>query len=196
MPALDIKVDGVKIATVSTDGLDVLALNVGGTQVDEGLASLDVSGGRYPEDAKPTSLIWIACTPLRPGQEINVVFVENGKSTQPGKTIEELFPEEPSMTQTDFKPTRELFQELRAKPKLREKFFFRLLSSSGASFVGESAPSEHGFGFTVLWNSFHPERARVSLHTYSLDSLETRSPSNNLFEEKITYGGSVVLHVA
>jgi hypothetical protein len=133
---------------------------------------------------------------LRPGQRINVVFVENGKSSHPGKAIEELFPDEPSITRTDFKPTAEMFEELRAKPKLREKFSFRLFSSSGASFVGESAPSEHGFGFTVLWNSFHPERATVSLHTYTLESLETRSSLNYLFEEKIAYGGSIELHVA
>jgi hypothetical protein len=196
MPALDITVDGAKVATVSTDGLDVLGVNIGGTQVDEELASLDVSGGRYPEGGAPISLTWVACAPLRPGQCIGVTFHESGQSSQPGKTIEELFPDEPRTEQIDFTPTAEMFNELRAKPKLREKFQLRLRSSSGASFVGETAPAEHGFGFSVLWNSFHPERARVSLHAYTLDSLESRSPFNNLFEEKITYEGSVELHVA
>jgi hypothetical protein len=196
MPVLDITVDEIKVATVSTDGLDVLAVNVGGTQVDDDLASLDVSGGSYPEGGPPTSLTWVACTPLRAGQQIAVTFRESGQSSQLGRTIEELFPDEPPTEQTDFTPTAEMFKELRAKPKLREKFIFRLVSSSGASFIGETVPAEHGFGFSVLWNSFHPERARVSLHAYTLDSLETRGPFNNLFEEKIAYGGSVELHVA
>ena len=196
MPALDITVDGAKVATVSTDGLDVLGVNVGGTQVDEELASLDVSGGSYPEVGTSTYLTWVALTPLHAGQQIGVTFRESGQSSHSGKTIEELFPDEPTTGQTDFTPTAELFKELRAKPKLREKFSFRLVSSSGASFVGETSLAEHGFGFTVLWNSVHPERARVSLRAYTLDSLESRSPFNNLFAEKITYGGSVEFHVA
>jgi hypothetical protein len=84
-----------------------------------------------------------------------------------------------------------MFTELRAKPKLREKYSFRLVSSSGINFIGETNPDEHGFGFTVLWNSSHPERARVSLHSYSLESLEALGPMNNHVEEKIHYGGSV-----
>lgn len=196
MPALNITVDGVKIVTVSTDGLDVLAVNIGGTQVDEELASLDVSGGSYPEGAASTSLTWVCCTPLCAGQQVGVSFSEHGQSSQLGKTLEELFPDEQSSGQTDFKPTAEMFKEIRAKPKFREQFNFRLVSSSGASFVGETAPAEHGFGFSVLWNSFHPEQARVSLHTYTIDSLESSGPLNNLFVEKISYGGSVELHVA
>lgn len=196
MPALEISVDGVSVVTVNTDGLDVLGINVGGTQIDEELASLDVSGGSYPEGGPPESLTWIASTPLCSGQQVSVVFHEQGSSTQPGKTIEELFPDEPPVEQTDFTPTEEMFKELRAKPKLREKFNLQLVSSSGASFVGETSPAEHGFGFSVLWNSFHPERARVSLHAYTLDNLENRGPFNNLFEEKLACGGSVELHVA
>lgn len=196
MPALEISIDGVSVVTVNTDGLDVLGIDVGGTQIGKELASLDVSGGSYPEGGPPESLAWIASTPLCAGQQVSVVFHEQGSSTQPGKTIEELFPDEPPVEQTDFTPTEEMFKELRAKPKLREKFNLRLVSSSGASFVGETSPAEHGFGFSVLWNSFHPERARVSLHAYTLDNLENRGPFNNLFEEKLACGGTVELHVA
>jgi hypothetical protein len=191
MPALDISVDGVKIATVNMDGLDVVSLNVSGTQVDEDVASLDVSGGSYPENGQPTSLTWVGCFPLHAGQRINVVFLESAASSHPGKTVEELFPDEPVSTQTDFTLTAEMFRELRAKPKHRENFSFRLSLSSGTSFVGTTATNEHGFGFTVLWNSFHPERARVSLHSYTLENLETHSPMNNLVEENIQYGSSV-----
>lgn len=196
MPALEIKVDGIKVATVNTESLDVFAVDIGGTQVDEELASLNVSGGKYPEGGSPTNLTWVAFSPLCAGQQVNVVFRESGQTSEPGKTIEELFPDEPATEQTDFTPTPEMFNELRAKPKLREKFLFKLVSSSGASFVGESAANEHGFGFSVLWNSFHPEQARVSLHAYTLDSLEAHSPPSYLFEEKIEYGASIEFHVA
>lgn len=191
MPALDVSLDGVRIATVNMDGLDVVSVNVGGTQVDDELASLNVSGGSYPEGGQPNSLTWVCDVPLRAGQCVTVAFLEKAASSHPGKTIEELFPDEPAVTQTDFTVTAEIFRELRAKPKLHQRFPLRLAVSSGTSFVGMTAANEHGFGFTVLWNSFHPEQARVSLHSYTLDSLETRGPMNNLVEEKIQYGGSV-----
>lgn len=196
MPALEISVDGISVVTVNTDGLDVLGINVGGTKIDEELASLNVSGGSYPEGGQPAPLTWVASSPLCAGQAVSVVFHEQGSSTQPGKTIEELFPDQLPVEQTDFTRTVEMFKELRAKPKVREKFNLQLVSSSGTSFVGETSSAEHGFGFSVLWNSFHPERARVSLHAYTLDSLESRGPLNNLFEEKLAYGGSVELHIA
>lgn len=93
-------------------------------------------------------------------------------------------------------PTEEMFQELGSKPMIRQKFNLQLDSSSGASFVGQTSSAEHSFGFSVLWNSFHPERARVALHAYTLDSLESHGPFNNLFEENLACGGSVELHAA
>lgn len=195
MPALEILIDGVSVVTVSTDGLDVLAVNIGGTQIDEEFASLDVSGGSYPESGEAKSLIWIASSPLHSGQKIAVFFHQEASSTQPGITIEELFPDEPPVEQTDFTPTAEMFQELRAKPKIREKFSLHLLASSNASFTGETSSDDHGFGFSVLWNSFQPEGARVSLHAYTLDNLESRGPLNHLFEERLGPGDSVQLHV-
>jgi hypothetical protein len=36
----------------------------------------------------------------------------------------------------------------------------------------------------------------MSLHAYTLDNLENRTPFNNLFEEELACGGSVELHVA
>src|SRR5262245_38315307 len=178
MPALDVSLDGITIATVNTDGFDVMSVNVGGTLIDDDPASLHVSGGSYPESGASLFLWWVPELVLRAGQNIGVSFLEYGATSHPGKTTEELFPNEPPKTQTDFTPTAELFKQLRAKPKVRKSFSFRLVSSSGTSFVGTTAPDEHGFGFTVLWNSFHPERARVSLHSYTLDSLEARGPMN------------------
>ena len=188
MPALSVSIDGVTLATVSTDGFDVMSVSASGTRIDDGLATLDLSGGCYPEVGESIYLTWINDLPLQAGQVVTVTFLEAASSSHAGKMIEELFPDEPFPTQTDFKPTAEMFTELRAMPVLREKFSFRLASSSGTDFVGESEPDEHGFGFTVLWNSSNPERARASLHSYTLDNLEARGPMNNHVEEKIYYG--------
>jgi len=188
MPALTVSVDGVTLATVSTDGYDVMSVRASGTRVDEDLATLDLSGGSYPESGESTYLTWISEVPLQAGQVVTVTFLEEALTSHAGKTIEELFPDEPPSTQTDFKPTADMFAELRAMPTLRDRFSFRLVSSSGTNFAGETPLDEHGFGFTVLWNSHNPERARASLHSYTLNNLEARSPMNNHVEEKLHYG--------
>lgn len=191
MPALSVSIDGVTLATVSTDGFDVMSVRASGTRIDDSLATLDLSGGSYPEIGESTYLTWINDVPLEIGQVVTVTFLEAASSSHPGKTIEELFPDEPPSTQTDFKPKAEMFAELRAMPVLRDRFFFQLDSSPGTTFTGETAPDAHGFSFTVLWNSSNPERARVSLHSYTLSDLEARGPTNNHAEEKLHYGGWV-----
>lgn len=191
MPALRVSIDGATLATVSMDGYDVMSVRAGGTRIADGLATLDLSGGSYPEFGESTYLTWINEVPLQTGQVVTVTFLEAASSSHAGKTIEELFPDEQPSTQTDFKPTAEMFAELRAMPALRDRFSFRLVSSSGTNFAGETALDEHGFGLTVLWNSSNPERARVSLHSYTLNNLEARGPMNNHVEEKLHYGGWV-----
>lgn len=188
MPVLSVSIDGVTLATVATDGYDVMSFHVSGTRIDDCLATLDLSGGSYPETGESAYLTWISEVPLQAGQVVTVTFLEAGLTSHAGKTIEELFPDEPPSTQTDFKPTAEMFAELRATPLLRDRFAFRLVSSSGANFAGETLLDEHGFGFTVLWNSHHPERARASLHSYTLNNLEARGPMNIYVEEKLHYG--------
>lgn len=191
MPALEVSVDGVTIATVSTEGFEVMSVDIGGALIDDDPATLNVSGGSYPENGSPLSLWWVSELSLHPGQRVNVSFLEHGTSSHPGQTIEELFPNEPAATQSDFTPSPDLFKQLRAKPKVRNSLSFRLVSSSGASFFGTTTPEDHGFGFTVLWNWLNPERARLSLHSYSLESLEAQGPMNNHVEEKIHFGDSV-----
>lgn len=191
MPALSVSIDGNPVATVCTDGYDVLSVRASGTRIDEDLANLEVAGGSYPEEGESTYLTWVSALPLKPGQLLTVSFFENAASSHPGKTIEELFPDEKPSEVTDFKPTAEIFNDLRNMPILRDKFSFRFRSSLGTSFSGETTPEEHGFGFRVLWNSWHPERASVSLHSYTLDGLESRGPMNNHVKEHIQYGGAV-----
>jgi hypothetical protein len=190
MPSLRVSVDGTVVASVCTDGYDSLSARVSGTRIDEELATLDVAGGSYPNDAESTYLTWIDST-LNPGQVVLVEFIESEPSTHKGKTIEELAVGEPPVSKVDFKPNAEMFEQLRRTPRTRDKFSLRLGSSFGQSFVGETGPDDHGFSFSVHWTSFHPERARLSLHSYTLDGLENHKPMNNYVEERMNVGNSV-----
>lgn len=196
MPSVSVLLEGELVATVSTSGYDVVSVHVHGTRIDDEFATLEMSGGVYPENGESTHLIWINSRELRPGQLIEVRFQEKGETLHPGKTIEELFPEGQSVDEPeDFKPTQAMFAELRARPSRREGFSFQLLGSAGASFAGRTDSADHGFGFCVLWNSHRPERATYSLHAYTLDELETRAPMKDFVREYVEAPHAVSLRV-
>lgn len=196
MPALEITLDGVTVAAVSTNELTMLAVTVSGMLIHEAIASLNVSGGHYSQSGSSTYLTWIADTPLQAGQQIRVLFHQDGQSSHAGKTIDELYPDEPPVAQTDFAPTTEMFHELRAMPKVHEKFVIDLSASSGASFHGETTAPEDSFALSILWDSTLPERARVSLHSNSLDNLEVKGAPNSLLKGNITWGGFIELRIS
>lgn len=196
MPALRISIDGNEVATVCTDGYAVLDAHVSGARIDEELATLSVAGTSQPENGEYVHRTWVNDIPMKSGQVLTIAFLESASSSHDGKTIEELFPDEDTTEEMDFTVTAEMFAELKAKPKLREKYSFRVKSSSGASFAGETKPEGHGFSFSVLWNSFQPEWARISLHSYTIESLEVRDePLEYLFQERAYPESSVTFEL-
>jgi hypothetical protein len=197
MPAISVLLDGEPLVTVSTIGYDVVSVHVHGTRTDAEFATLDVSGGAYPATGEPMHLIWISSHELRPDQLIEVRFEEAGETSHRGKTIEELFPEEQAAEEpVDFKPTEAMFAELRGKPLLRNGYSFRLRGSIGEPFAGTTAPADHGFAFNLVWNSHRPQRASHSLHAYTLDELEKRSPLRDFIREYIEVPYAIALQIA
>jgi hypothetical protein len=195
MPALRVSLDGTDIATVCSDGFDILSVRVGGTRIDKDFSDLDVTGGSYPEQGQKVYLTWASVAPLNPGQILKVAFLENGTTSHRGKTLDELFPKEERPTTEDFTPVAEELDDIRAMPNVRDGYGFRYNSSAGTNFVGRTAPADHGFGFSVLWNWLHPERAIVSLHSYSLDDLTHHRPMNDHVDEFIYFEQSVTLEL-
>jgi hypothetical protein len=193
MPALQVLVDQQLVATVATTGLDVLAVHVGGALTEDGFASLRVDGGHYPEVGDSTHLVWVNEAPLRPGQRVVVHLTESGDTYPPGKTLEELFPgeiEQPEVLMSH----AEVFAELRGKSLARAAYRFSGVAI-GEPFIGGTVPGDHGFGFTVVWNSQRPERARSSLHAYTIANLEDRTPMRYLMECKLEVGQSAEISV-
>lgn len=146
-----------------------------------------MSGGTYPEVGESCQQTWINDVLLRSGHAVTVSFLEVASTSHPRKIIEELFRDDPLAKQSDLKSSSDVFAELRAAPKLSDKFSFRLVSSSGRNFRGETAANEHGFGFMVLWNSYRPDIAKFSLLTSSLNGLEARIPMNNHSDKTLQY---------
>lgn len=186
MPTITASVNGTLLAQVRTDGYDVMSVAVQGTCVEDEVAELMMTGGKYPEQGESVYLTWINSHLLKAGDLVEVTIQDEGDTSHAGKTLAELFPDEAEPAEEmDFTPNAELFAELRSRKRLREGFRFELETSRGTAYVGETAEREHGFGFTVLWNSQRPGRASLSLHSYTIDSLEHRGPMHDHVREYI-----------
>lgn len=195
MPALTVSVDGRLVAEVSTDGFDVLTVRIGGSKIDDDVADLSVAGGSYPESGKSIYLTWVDSLPLHEGQVVALAFLASGTTSHAGKTIDEMYPDEPEPDDEAHKPLTEVFAELRAMPIRRERIAFRVSSSLGTVCSGETQPDDHGFGFDVIWNSKHPERALMSADTYTLDGLERQEHCKSLVRERMMLGDSVLFEL-
>jgi hypothetical protein len=196
MPALQVFVDGKAVATVVPQPHGIMSVSVHGARTEDPFAHLDVSGGNYPDGEGSTYLTWIDNLPLHPGQSVSVSFVESGEQSHGGRTIEELYPDEPKDAQeTPFKSIPEVIDDLRMKPCLHKRYAFRLVTSGGTEYIGEAPDDAHSFTFSVVWNWVRPERVSLSLHTYSLDALAIRGPVNDLVREYLAFGGSAHLEL-
>lgn len=196
MPSISVALNGLQLAQVCTDGLNVLSVRVHGTRVDEGFADLEMSGGRYPEQGESTHLIWIDSVTLKPGDTVEVTLSEGGVTAHAGKTINELFPsEQGSEENIERTPTVDMFRELRAKQQVRGGYVFSVTTSEGLSYAGRTVESEHGFGFSLVWHSWRSERANLSLHSYTIDSMEHKLPMRDHVREYVQPPHSVVLRV-
>jgi hypothetical protein len=195
VPAISVFVDGELKARVSTDGLSVLAVNVSGTKVDETFATVEFSGGVYPEKGESTYLIWLSELELQPGQRVRVEVGASGLNSQEGKTLEQLFLDLPKEKEGPMPSREQLVEEVSSRKHYREHFTLYVESSSGAQASAELMPEEHGFGASFLWNWVRAERVSASLHSYSLHQLKSGEDFNYHFREHLHPGSWVELRV-
>ncbi|RZI58619.1 MAG: hypothetical protein EOP37_15180 [Rubrivivax sp.] len=173
MPAISILVDGEPVATAHTEGLSVLSAHVQGSRSDEEFASVDLHGTTTEAS---TFLIWIGSLTLQQGQQVEVRFLEAGETAPPGKTIEELFPDEADDEEQDDEPSMaSVFEEICARPLHRAGYGLTFSSSAGLAFEGRTGEDDHAFSLHVAWNMHRPDRAHFSLRAYTLDELESRT---------------------
>ncbi|WP_263773035.1 hypothetical protein [Propionivibrio soli] len=193
-PALAISLNGTELVTISSDGLNILSVRVFGDRITPDFANLDVSGGLYGEEQDQKHLIWEPDRIISPGDEIAVTLLENATTSRPGKTIEELYPED-EQPHEPWQPIEQVFQDLAQRPIVRERFTFNVKPPSGPSIHAETLPNDHSFGFSVTWVWLHPERARVSLSSNTLEGIAKREGVSTHAEFRLQYGQRVQFHV-
>lgn len=195
MPALAVTLNGEALVSVSMDGFDIMDVGVSGDLLGPEHATLRVSGGSYPQERESQYLIWEDERTLVPGDKVSVEFLASGTTSRSGKTIEELYPDEKPTQKAPFAPVEQVVRELKQRPKKFDSLAFEFEGPDGVGVRARTAPEEHGFAFTVLWNSHRPERARASAHTYTLESLITKENGKYHAEARLTYGQRVTLTV-
>jgi hypothetical protein len=193
MAGLTLVLDGQKLASVDCDQYEVASAGVKGSVIEAEFASVDLMAGSY-SGHNDVHHVWLPDLALRPGQLVEIRFDEKSETAPPGRTLEELFPDESS--QGPWEPplsVADTFAQLRQKRALRAGFGFSLQSASGTSYEGRTAPGDHGFGFSVLWDALRPSRMSVSLHSYTLDDMEHKLPFRYHVREVLQIGGFVAL---
>lgn len=195
MSFLRVTVDEIEVATVDTRGRDVVSIRVGGTRVDDDYADLGVTGGVYDHEATTDHRIWIDQMPLRIGQVVGVAFVEEGVQTGQGRTIAELYPGQSEARTPSPADRVELAGELRRTVQTRLGYQVRLVLPDGRAATLTTESGEHGFGFGVLWNRYGPDRMRVSLYSYTLESIAAKVPGRHTVRETFPLGSAVRLEL-
>jgi hypothetical protein len=191
MPALTVTLNGQFLVSVGTEGFDIVDVGISGDVLGPQHATLRVSGGSYPAGRPSTYLIWDDERHLSPGDRVSVEFSATGSTSRPGRTIEELYRDEEPMTSPAPETPEKMVEELKRRPKHFSSLAFELLNAEGRSVRAETLPSEHGYGFTVLWDSWRPETARAAVHTYTLDSLITKEDGRYHSNARLSYGQGV-----
>ncbi len=176
----------------------MLSLHVSGSRIDEEFATLNLSGGNYPEEGEDTHRTWIDLMQLRAGQTITVSLLDQGTTTHQGKTNEELSDGE-SQEPFDYEqmpPVTEMVAELKKRPLLRAEYTFDFIASDGSQLTGQTLPEEESLSMSVLWTALRRhDSARVSLHSWTLNGLAARAPFNDHACCELGIGESVQLQL-
>jgi len=189
-----IDIDGERVVTVATEGLEMLDVRLHGDIISEEFATLDVTGSSFGEDGAHKFLIWIGDRLVAPKTEVEVTLLDGAETSLPGKSIDEMYPAG-EQEDKSWEPTEAIYAELAARPHTRAGFGFALVAPGAPVITSRTAPGDHSFAFVVSWTKFHPEIARVSLSSNSLESIRTRTGGTKHAELRMGLNDKVTIRV-
>ncbi len=189
MPGIAIELNGSHLITIDLAGMDAVDVSVHGALDQTPKAVLGVHGGNY-SDGGCGHLIWVAEQSILPGEALSVKLIEAPSISAPGRTIQELYPDDEPISQTDFKLSEEMIAEIRNRPRLHEAFFVEVATSNGQQAAAMSNERNTSFTFGVLWDFTRPNQARVRLNTHCLDDVIARKAGTSQLEAVISLGES------
>jgi hypothetical protein len=189
MPGIAIELNGSHFITIDLAGMNVVDVSVYGALDQAPKAVLDACGGNY-SDGGGGHLIWVAEQSILPGEALNVKLIEACGIGAKGRTIQELYPDNEPVSQTDFTINEEMAAEIRARPRLHKAFSVEAATSNGQLAAAISNELNTSFTFSVLWIFARPNQARVSLTTHCLDDVLARKAGTSHLEAVLSLGDS------
>ncbi|MCZ4304283.1 hypothetical protein O4G98_06005 [Zoogloeaceae bacterium G21618-S1] len=193
-PSLTVLLNDEHLVTVAAHGLNIMQVSVFGNCVSHEIGHCDVSGGLYNEGPENVSLSWLPLPELLAEDELTVRFLEAEACSNPGRTLEELYPEG-LCSDTPWVPFEQTVDNLAQMPRLREGFDFEITMPTGESLKATTKAGDHSYSFSVTWDWTRPAQARVSLRSNSLKSLSERSGGHSHARVKLSFGDEVRLRV-
>ena len=189
MPFVRVIVDRSLLASIDTDGKDMVSVLISGSLVKESVGDLSVDGGTYGTDEETSHVTWVE-QPLDAGQTVQVELLETSFEFGQGRTVEELYPGEQPGTASV--PSRaDAISQLEAMPRQRDRFELRLSDQDTQIGTLSSEREEIGFGLSVIWASNKNDEARVSLHAYSIESMRNHQNGRYVMEGKLGIGSAL-----
>ena len=189
MPHIAVDVNNVRITTINLASTRLMNVSVHGALDRTLKAAVDAMGGNYDEGSCG-HLTWLMDHPLQPGDIVRVHLHQDDAKGDAGKTFEQLFPDETPSTQTDFSISETMAAEIRARPRLHAAFKVQASTSAGQQVIATSDERNTDFRFSVLWDHFQPDQARVHLATYCLDHVLARTAGTTHLQTTIRAGES------
>jgi len=193
MAVMHVTVDGATVAAVDLAQVDMFAVHLYGDLTSDHVAALSCHGGTYPEDGPSTFRLWVEKGLLEHAPLVTVTLADSAPAAQltQGKTIAEMFPDQPPCERTDFTPTPAEEDELRDRPRVREGFSWALRTSTGIDLSGRNGADDDSFAFSVLWTQDRPTQARVNASTTNVENVIRRAGGTKLYNGMLNVGDSV-----
>lgn len=189
MPHIAIDFNNVRITTTNLASMRLMNVSVRGALDQDMKAAVDAMGGS-DEEGSCGHLTWLMEHPLQPGDILRVHLNQDDANGDAGKTFKELFPDETPSTQTDFSISDTMAAEIRARPRLHAAFEVQASTSDGQQATATSDERNTDFRFSVLWDHFQPDQARIHLATYCLDHVLARMAGTTHLQTTIRAGES------
>jgi hypothetical protein len=188
MPLLSVQIDGKVVVALPTEGCNIVGARIGGTRDDEVYADLSAWGGTYGQGNADVHCIWLDGFKILPEQVVEVQFAASGNSVGSGKAFDASGVADRPPNYSHEGELKALAQELRGQPWIRSAYKFHYESNQSEPIDYFMASDEYGFGFNVLWNEVHPHRLSVSLHAYTIESVEHQQSGRTLATERLLVG--------
>jgi hypothetical protein len=188
MPHLRIWIDGKLAAAIPTSGREIVGARVGGTIDDPDYADLYAWGGTYARGAAVDHRHWLDQCQLVPGQTLEIEFAQEGEEVGVGIPVGPQGEDTPPPNYSIEAEMQSLAAELRSQPPVRAGYRLSYSSSQTQETLFTTNPGDYGFGLNVLWNDMYPDRVRVGLYAYTLDSMTANESSRYGIREKLGVG--------